>query len=173
VKLEPVITAGDEKARAGRDQLRHRLEAHPFCNGLNPEDITVFAEYATATEFVAGQPIFHEGDPANCFYLILEGSVALEADLSPPPGDGQVIDHLGAGEVLGWSWLFPPYHWHFAARALTPTKAIFFYGTWLRERCDQDPRLGLELMTRVASVIVRRLQTTRQRLSRTLRSPPG
>ena len=169
MKLEPVIAAHGEETRASRDQLRHQLEAHPFFNGMSPEHITIFAEYATVTEFVAGQPIFHEGDPANCFYLILEGSVALEANL--PPGGGQVIDHLGASEVLGWSWLFPPYRWHFAARALTPTKAVFFYGTWLRERCDQDPRLGLELMKRVTGVIVRRLQTTRQRLGRALRSP--
>jgi CRP/FNR family cyclic AMP-dependent transcriptional regulator len=169
VKLDPVIAARGEGARAGRDQLRHRLEAHPFFNGMNPEHVAILAEFATATEFVAGQLIFHEGDPANCFYLILEGSVALEANL--PPGGMQVIDHVGSGEVLGWSWLFPPYRWHFAARSLTPTKAIFFYGTWLRERCDQDPRLGLELMKRVTAVIVRRLQTTRQRLGRALRTP--
>jgi CRP/FNR family cyclic AMP-dependent transcriptional regulator len=169
VKLDPVIVAGGARAPAEREQLRHRLEAHPFFNRMNLEHIAIFEEYATATEFVAGQSIFHEGDPANCFYLILEGSVALEASL--PPGAGQVIDHLGSGEVLGWSWLFPPYRWHFAARALTPTKAIFFYGTWLRERCDQDPTLGLELMKRVTGIIVRRLQTTRQRLGRALRSP--
>lgn len=168
MKRAPVIAARDEGARAGRDQLRQRLETHPFFNGMNAEHIAILAEFATVTEFVAGQSIFHEGDPANCFYLMLEGCVALEANLAP--GGRQVIDHVGSGEVLGWSWLFPPYRWHFTARAVTLTKAIFFYGTWLRERCEQDPRLGLELMKRVTAVIVRRLQTTRQRLGRALRA---
>jgi CRP/FNR family transcriptional regulator, cyclic AMP receptor protein len=66
--------------------------------------------------------------------------------------------------VLGWSWLFPPYTWNFTARALTPVRAIFFYGTWLRERCDVEPELGYELMRRTAAVLMRRLQATRQQL---------
>ena len=71
---------------------------------------------------------------------------------------------MEAGEVCGWSWLFPPYHWHFDARAVEPTEAIFFYGTRLREQCENDHDLGYELMKRMASVIIRRLQTTRRHL---------
>jgi CRP/FNR family cyclic AMP-dependent transcriptional regulator len=171
VKFDAAMATRSEGTPVGREQLRNRLVAHPFFSGMNPGHVAIFAEYATATEFAAGQLIFHEGDPANCFYLILDGRVALEANLAP--SGVQVIDHVGAGEVLGWSWLFPPYRWHFAARSLTPTRAIFFYGTWLRERCDQDSDLGLELMKRVTGVIVHRLQTTRQRLGRALRTPAG
>ena len=74
------------------------------------------------------------------------------------------MDQLGAGDVLGWSWLFPPYTWNFSARTLEPVKAVFFYGTWLRERSETDLTLGYELMQRTASVLMRRLQATRQQL---------
>ena len=89
------------------------------------------------TTFEAGQIIFAEGETANRFYLIETGRIALEAG-----GEGReqvAIDVIGAGDLLGWSWLFPPYLWHFSARAVEPTNAIFFYGTVLREYCDADP----------------------------------
>ena len=66
--------------------------------------------------------------------------------------------------MLGWSWLFPPYYWHFDARALQPTKAIFFYGTWLRENCERDHDFGYELIKRVSAVVIARLQTVRKRV---------
>ena len=154
-----------------RVQLAGRLGAHPFFSGMNAAHVAVFAEFATATQFAPGQVIFKEGDPANCFYLILDGCVELEADFEH--GLTQDIEQIGAGEVLGWSWMFPPFRWHFGARALERTSAIFIYGTWLLERCDQDPELALELMKRVTAVMMRRLQTTRQRLGRALRASAG
>ena len=72
------------------------------------------------------------------------------------------VQVIGPGDVLGWSWLFPPYYWHFDARALVPTTAIFFYGTRLREQCEADHDLGYELMKRVTAVVIRRLQATRE-----------
>lgn len=138
---------------------------------MKHEHVAVLAEYATATHFATGQIIFKEGDPANCFYLILDGRVALEAHFEHGPT--QELEQIGGGEVLGWSWMFPPYRWHFGARALDRTSAVFIYGTWLRERCDQDPELALELMRRVSGVMMRRLQTTRQRLGRALRTSAG
>jgi CRP-like cAMP-binding protein len=71
---------------------------------------------------------------------------------------------LGPGEVLGWSWLYPPFSWLFTARTLTPVTAIFFYGSRLRERCEADHELGYELMKRTAETAVKRLQVTRERL---------
>ena len=126
---------------------------------------------AMETKFEAGQVLFREGEIANRFYLILEGKVALEAEAGE---SGPVeVQKIGAGEVLGWSWLFPPYSWHFAARALEPTKAIFFYGTWLREQCEQDKNLGYEVMNRVVGVVIERLQATRRELVRSLALPRG
>ena len=118
-------------------------------------------------QFEAGQQIFQEGDWANRFYLILDGEVALESSVKDR---GIVpIQTIGAGEVLGWSWLFPPYYWHFDARALRPTTAIFFYGTRLRERCEQDHDLGYGLTMRMAEIMMKRLQATRRRLLEALK----
>jgi CRP-like cAMP-binding protein len=143
--------------------LAGALEAHPFLRGMGREHINTLAEYATATGFAAGELIFKEGDLANRFYLILEGCVALEAAL---PGDGaREVERIGPGETLGWSWMFPPFRWHFAARARVPTKAIFIYGTWLLECCEADPALGYELTKRIALVAIGRLQSARSLLA--------
>jgi CRP-like cAMP-binding protein len=74
------------------------------------------------------------------------------------------IQTVGPGDVLGWSWLFPPYFWHFNARVLQPTVAIFFYATPLREECESDHELGYELFKRMAEVMLTRLQATRRQL---------
>jgi len=86
-------------------------------------------------KFEAGQKIFESGSPANRFYLILAGEVVLESELAEP-GVMLPIQTLGPGDNLGWSWLFPPYLIHLSARAVTPTRTIFFYGTRLREQCE-------------------------------------
>ncbi len=151
------------------ETLARVLAEHEFLKDLTPEQIAFMTGCAANARFEPGSYVIREGESADRMYLLRAGRVLLEVNV---PGSGPLeVESLEPGDVLGWSWLFPPYCWHFAARALTPTKAIFFYGTWLRERCDQDPKLGLELMKRVTAVIVRRLQTTRQRLGRALRAP--
>jgi len=134
----------------------------PFLKGLSSKHVQTLADNAMQTQFKAGELIFREGDPANRFYLIQRGQVALES--SPEDGPAVRIQTLGTGDVLGWSWLFPPYYWHFDARALEPTSAIFFYGTRLREACENDHDLGYELMKRMTGVVLQRLQTARQQL---------
>ncbi len=109
-----------------------------------------------------GEVIFREGEPANRFYLIQHGKVALES--SRREREPVLIQQIGPGDVLGWSWLLPPYYWHFDARAVEPTEAIFFYGTRLRQQCEDDRDLGYELLKRMTAVIIQRLQATRQQL---------
>ena len=111
-------------------------------------------------EFRASEKVLSEGGIANRFYLILEGRVELESPVSNH--EAVHIQTLGAGDVLGWSWLFPPYYWNFDARALTPTKAIFFYGTHLHELCEENHDLGYELMKRVSEVVRQRLHAMRR-----------
>ena len=79
-------------------------------------------------------------------------------------GQPMGMETIGAGDLLGWSWMFPPYVWHFTARAVEPTGAIFFYGTILREYCERDPSLGYELFKRMAPVMLRRLQAARKKM---------
>ena len=112
--------------------------------------------------YETGELIFREGDPANRFYLIEQGRVSLESHRRDEAS--VAVQVIGPGDVLGWSWLFPPYYWHFDARALEPTAAIFFYGTRLREQCEQDHDFGFEMMKRMTQVVIHRLQATRKQL---------
>lgn len=114
------------------------------------------------TSFKGGEAIFFEGDVANRFYLVLEGSVALES--RSRERDPIRIQTVGAGDVLGWSWLFSPYLWHFDAHAIDPVKVLFIYGSRLREHCEDDHDFGYELVKRMAEVMMRRLQATRWQL---------
>ena len=143
-------------------ELEAAVAAHPFLLGLNERHVRLLADCAIRTHFEVGQTVFREGETANRFYLIEQGEVVLEA---ADAGDRQVnIETLGSGDLLGWSWLFPPYVWHFSARATRPTTAIFFYGTVLREYCEKDHSLGFELFKRMGEVMTRRLQQARGRL---------
>ena len=156
----PENKKGAEKLRPNRERLKSLIAAHPFMNGLSPLHLATITDYAMTTEFTPGQIIFREGEIANRFYLLLAGEVVLESKNGSNP---VVIETLAAGDVLGWSWMFEPYVWHFDARAIKPTRAIFLYGTWLREFCDHNPELGYKLMKRMAKVLIQRLQATRRK----------
>jgi CRP-like cAMP-binding protein len=142
--------------------LAASIAEHPFFLGMSVEHLKILGECAMATEFAKEQVIFNEGDLANRFYLIETGKVALESRAA----DAKLVlvETIGPGDALGWSWLFPPYYWHFGARALERTAAIFFYGTRLRAWCDEDHDLGYELVKRMAEVAIRRLQSTQAQL---------
>src|SRR5262245_22542748 len=98
--------------------LETEIADHPFLRGMRGDHLKALADASMRAEFKEGELIFHEGDPANRFYLIESGSVELLSHRREQPPVH--IESLGAGEVLGWSWLFPPYYWHFEARALEP-----------------------------------------------------
>lgn len=145
-----------------RRSLESVLADAPFFSGLDEGQLALLAGCAGNVHFVAGANLFREGDPADTFYVVRHGSVALETFV---PARGPVlIETIDAGEVIGWSWLFPPYRWHLDARALTPVRATGFDGTCLRQKCDADPELGYDLMGRFAQVLIERLQWTRLRL---------
>ena len=156
---------GSSAAEEGKTKPRSLyalIAEQPFFKGLNAQQLQLLADSAMETQFEAGQSIFQAGSPANRFYLILEGKVVLEseaAELGMIP-----VQTLGPGDDLGWSWLFPPFYLHLSARALEPTRALFFYGTRLRNQCDQDHDLGYELMKRIAIVATQCLQATQLRL---------
>ena len=144
------------------ETLKKILIVHPFVEGLKDEHHQLLEGCASNAVFKADDFIFREGDEANQFYLIRHGKVALE--ISAAERGPIAIMTLGEGEVLGWSWLFPPYRWRFDARAVELTRAIAMDGKCLRGKCEQDHQLGYELMKRVARVIEERLQATRLQL---------
>jgi CRP/FNR family transcriptional regulator, cyclic AMP receptor protein len=140
------------------------IAKQPFFKGLSPHQFQLLAELAMERQFKTGEYIVREGDPANRFYLILEGKVDLHFESGE---QGRVpIQMLGPGDDLGWAWLFPPYYFHGTAQAIEPTKSIFFYGTRLRRLCEENHDFGYEIMKRVADVAIRHLNAARRNLER-------
>jgi CRP/FNR family transcriptional regulator, cyclic AMP receptor protein len=157
-KTSPIVAAGNPAS----DQLLTLVAQQPFFKGMSEHLIRLLADSIMEMRFKPGHWLFQQGEQANRFYLILEGKVRIESEVKEL---GMVpIRTLGPGDDLGWAWLFPPYRMHFSARAIEPTRAIFFYGTRLREKCEANHELGYQLMKRVAEVVVRNLNATQQRL---------
>lgn len=136
--------------------VKPSISAHPFLRSLSPEYVEILTGCAQDQAFPAGEVIFREGDIADRFYLILEGRIALESHV--PPSGHLTVQNLGPDDVLGWSWLFPPYVWHFQARALEPTRVVVFNGAHLLVACERNHEFGYDLMKRLSQVLIRRLQ---------------
>jgi len=142
--------------------LEEMIAKHPFLAGTKPDFLQVFYECATFERHGTGEIIFQEGEHAEHFYLIHAGHVSLETFVA---GSGKlVIQTLDPGEALGWSWLFPPYTWHFTARALEPAELIALGANYLRDKADESPVFGRELVMRVSKILLQRLQATRLQL---------
>lgn len=143
-------------------EIRDLLAAHPFFAGLAPEYLDLLVGCGRNVVFRAGGYIFRDGEAADRFYLLRAGRVALE--VHAPGRAPLVIQTLHEEEVLGVSWLIPPYRWNFDARAMEDTRALALDAVCLRGKCDADPVLGYALMQRFVPELVRRLQATRLRL---------
>ena len=134
----------------------------PSLAGLAPEQSSLIAGCGRNVVFDSGAHLFLEGDRADAFFAIRSGSVALE--IAAPPRSALIVETLHSGDVLGWSWLFPPYRTQFDARAAEEVHAIAFDAACLRGKCEADNALGYELMRRFAALMTDRLQATRLRL---------
>ena len=145
-------------------ELQVMLSEHAFLRGLSERAVGALAACARTGEFGADQLLGREGEPADVFYLIRSGRVALEIHT---PNRGAVrIQTVSAGEPVGWSWLVPPHRWQFDARAVERTQAIAIDGAALREKCEQDHELGYQLLKRLVTVIAGRLAATDRKSTR-------
>jgi CRP/FNR family transcriptional regulator, cyclic AMP receptor protein len=138
------------------------LGSHPFFAGLNAGAMRLIAGCASNVHFAEGEFLFEEGHEANQFWVIRRGRVAMQLE---SPGQGAIVtDTMDEGEVVGWSWLVPPYRFFADGRAVTPVSATALDGACLRGKCEADPELGYQLLKRVTSVMYQRLRSTRIRL---------
>lgn len=158
---DPVVQSNEEIFNPASDELLALTARQPFFKGLEERLIKLLADSIMEMRFRPGDWIYQQGEVANRFYLILEGKVLIESEVKEKM---LPIRILGPGDDLGWAWLFPPYHMHFGASAVEPTRTIFIYGTRLREKCEANHELGYQLMKRVAEEMVRNLTATQQRL---------
>ncbi len=138
------------------------LAEQPFLAGLTDDQRQRLAAATSRSTFPAGDRIFRQGSAADQFWLITNGKVYLDSEVRGYAPF--VLETLGQGDVLGWSWLFPPYRWQFGAVAISTTEAQAFDGAQVRDLCRRDPALGYELATRFLQVMGNRLQAARRRL---------
>ena len=144
------------------ETMEEVLGSYPFFAGLSADAVQLMAGCASNVHFQADDYIFNEGEAASRFYVIRHGRVTLEVH-SPARG-ALVIDTMNDGEVVGWSWLVPPYKYFCDARAVTPVSLTALDGACLRGKAEADPGLGYQLLKRVTAVMYQRLQSTRVRL---------
>lgn len=139
-----------------------QLADHQFCRDLDHPHLESLLGCASKVKFEPGEAIFRIGEPANTFYLIQRGRVAVEV---PAHGGRPIsIQTLGENSVLGWSWLISPYQWRFDARAIEATEAIALDGRCLRGKTEEDHDLGYALLKRFSAVMAERLEATRIQL---------
>jgi len=144
------------------ETLERIIAEHPFFEGLESDYTGLLTGCASNVRFSAGMYLCKEGEDANQFYLIRAGKVSLE--ILTPQSKPLTVETLEQGDVLGWSWLVPPYVWNFHARALQETRAIALDGKCLRTKCEQNHDLGYEVLRRFSQLMVRRLHATRFQL---------
>ena len=144
------------------EQVAELLRGSPLFADLDSAARLALARYGDEASFAPGALLARDGWPADRFYVLLEGTVALEIH---GPGCGPIpIEQLTVPEVVGWSWLMPPFQWHFDVRAVTAVRAIAIEAEALRVAMAEDSAFGLALMSRFARVLLQRLQATRMRL---------
>jgi CRP/FNR family transcriptional regulator, cyclic AMP receptor protein len=149
--------------------MRDRLSAFGMLAKLSQTHIAVLASAAKDVTFATGDRLFDEGGTAKGCWLVRRGCVAIDASV---PGRGQmVVQTVGPGEVVGWSWLVDPPRWHFGALAVTPTVAIELDTDQLRAFAEHDPSFGYPMATAMLAMVLDRLQTTRARLLDLYRNP--
>jgi CRP/FNR family transcriptional regulator, cyclic AMP receptor protein len=136
--------------------LERLICEHPVFAGMAPAHCDLIGGCARNVRFDKGAYLFREGEPADEFFLIRHGRVALEI-MAPGRGPLRFLT-VNAGEIVGESWLVAPYRWIFDAQALELTRALSIDARCLREKCEEDHDLGYEMMKRFMAMLVQRLQ---------------
>ena len=148
------------------ETIKTLISGHQLFAGLDPQHIESLAKFATEQQIPAGQILFSQSEPARNFYVIVSGTVIVETPALYGPT--LVLQELGPGKILGWSWLIPPYRWHFQARAEVESDVLEFDGAGLLALCEEDSEFGYQLLKRFASLMGDRLESARRRMI-----PPG
>ena len=147
------------------------INDQPFFDELPDADVEMIAGCGRNVHYEAGNYLAREGDPADTFFYIREGNIAIELQI--PGHGGRILQTLDGGQIVGWSWIFPPYRWTFDVRAATDLRAIAFDGKCLRGKCEAYPALGYRLMQRFAMIMSERVRTTRVQLLDLYGGSPG
>ena len=146
------------------------LSTHTFFSGLNDNFMKFLSNAATELQIKKGDVLFQQGDSADKFFLLRKGQVSIQVPALVGPALD--IQTLGENQLLGWSWLIPPYRWNFLARAVEDSDLLEFDGSAILARCEEDSEFGYELFKRFASLMSERLDAARQKMMDQW-NPPG
>ena len=146
------------------------LSTHTFFSGLDDSYRKFLSNSATELQINKGGVLFKQGGRADKFYLLRKGQVSVQVPALMGPS--LEIQTLGEDQVLGWSWLIPPYRWIFLARAEEDSELLEFDGGAILARCEEDPKFGYELFKCFAALMSERLGAARQKMMDQW-DPPG
>jgi CRP/FNR family transcriptional regulator, cyclic AMP receptor protein len=141
--------------------IRDLLAEQPVLRGLEAGDLDLMAGCGRNDVIEPGGFLAREDEPADRFFVVRSGRVVLE--IHAPTGP-LVIETLGTGDLVGWSWIFPPHRWVYDVEVLERAHVVVIDAVCLRDKCDADPAFGYRVMKRFAQVVAERLQATRLRL---------
>jgi CRP-like cAMP-binding protein len=150
--------------------IEEYLSAHAFFSGLDDSFMKLLTSSVKEAQIKEGHVLFQQGKPANKFYLVRSGKISVQVPALMGPA--LELQTLGEDQILGWSWLIPPYRWNFHARALEDSDVLEFDGSAILARCEEDPKFGYELFKRFASLMSERLDAARQKMMDQW-DPPG
>lgn len=138
------------------------IAEHPFFDGLSKQSATFLASCAKRRPLKEDEVLFSYGGKADRFFVVLDGRVTVE--VAAIQGPSLELQNLGAGDLLGWSWLIPPYKWNFQARAEEPAEVLEFDGAAVLHRCEDDPAFGYDLFKRFSGLMSERLAAAREKM---------
>jgi CRP-like cAMP-binding protein len=144
------------------EEIGKRLARNDLFAGLDPDEIRFLSGCAKHRHFAKDHVVFRHGDKASSFFLIVSGTISIEVPAISGPT--LFLQHLEAGQMLGWSWMIPPYKWSFLARAETDVEALEFDGVAVLARCEEDPKFGYHLLKAFSGLMSQRLAHARQRM---------
>ena len=150
--------------------IEEYLSAHAFFSGLDDSFMKFLTSSVKAVQIKEGHVLFQQGKPANKFFLVRNGKISVQVPALMGPT--LELQTLGEDQILGWSWLIPPYRWNFHARALEDSEVLEFDGSAILARCEEDPKFGYELFKRFAALMSERLDAARQKMMDQW-DPPG
>ncbi|MCW9048009.1 MAG: cyclic nucleotide-binding domain-containing protein [Gammaproteobacteria bacterium] len=142
-----------------QDEIANYLRSHAAFSNLDPAHIDILVQHAQERSFVVGDLLFRQMDLAEHFFILMDGSIKVQVPAIMGPA--LVVQTLGAGDILGWSWLIAPYKWTFEAMAELDSRVLVFDGKALLQHCETDYNFGYTLMKMFAGLMSERLHAAR------------
>ena len=165
-----IVLSEAKRSEMSKQPIEAYLSSLAFFHELDERFLKVLSNSCTVLEINEGDVLFHQGERADKFYLLRNGQVSVQVPALVGPT--LEIQALSKDEILGWSWLIPPYRWHFQARAMEDSDLLEFDGNAILVHCEEDPKFGYELLKRFAALMSERLDAARQKMMDQW-DPPG